>query len=275
MKTLNKTLSSLMFILMAACFGLLTACGEGFEAKNLEGITSDNNEAVEQDIGRTPPGQTAPEVDQSIYDSFSNELDGLNLATVLRFVLDIKAFGLELRTTEHPGGASENTSARSLLLTGCQSHERTEIFDTSVDYDALTNGERIVAGNNGLYEVLLECTVDSCDELMAIIRRQGDDTTDAIAFIGLEKDGQDITGSRSTTRNYISRQVQINAEETRAALEPMFYLQNHCVNNTVGTVNDGDDDGTVVDPFGGDFGTFIEPETEFRWPEPVGPGDSL
>ncbi len=274
MKTLNKTLSSLMVFLMATCFGLLTACGEGFEARNLEGVTADNA-AVEEDIERTPPGQTAPEVDQSIYDSFSNELGGLDLATVLRFVLDIKAFGLELRTTEHPGGASENTSARSLLLTGCENNERTEIFDSNVDYNRLTSGERIVAGNNGLYEVLLECTIENCDEMMAIIRRQGDDTTDAIAFIGLEKDGNDVRGSRSITRNYISRQVQINAEETRAALEPMSYLQNHCVDNNFGTENDNDEDGTVVDPFGGQTGTFIEPETEFRWPEPVGPGDSL
>ncbi len=246
---------------------MLTACGEGFEATKIEGLTSEPDQAVESEINERPAGETPPEVDQSIYDSFANEINGLDLATVLAFVFDIKAFGLELQTVEHPGGASTNTSATSLLLRGCATNQRTEIYSSSISYQSLLAGERIVAGNNGLYEVLLECTLNDCSEMMAIIRRQGDDTTDAIAFIGLEKDGSDVVSGNKTTSNYISRRVQINSDTTRAALEPMSFLINHCSGSGGGS-------NTVVNPLGDDE-AFAGEDEGFNWYDPVGEGESL
>lgn len=272
MKTLSKTFSSLTLIAVASCFGLLTACGEGFEASKMEGLTSEPDQIIEDEINRVPEGQTPVEVDQSIYDSFSTEMGGLNQETVRGFVYGIKAFGLELQTTEHPGGASSNTTATSLLINGCASHQRTEIYDSSVDYDALLNGDRVVVGNNGLYEIMLECTLDSCDEMMAIIRRQGDDSTDAIAFIGLEKDRTDVVSSRVTTRSFIARRVQTTTDSFRSALEPMTFLTGFC---TFGSGDDAEETETAVDPLGGTGVPFVAPTQEFRWPDPVGPGDSL
>lgn len=215
-----------LFLVGLSLFTMLTACGEGFKSKAVSS-RGDHDQVVDDGKNAVTPGNTSAVVDDRIRAIYENEIGGLDTAMIENLANSIKAFELELTVTEHPGGASQNVSANAIMMLGCDSGLHYGFSRASLNESTLQAGDPVSLGSDGLYEVILQCTVSDCDEAVATVRRQGDGATDALVLIGLKVSNTE-NSSRTTIRTFKTRLVRRSDEIYTTALTPSFYLDNAC-----------------------------------------------
>ncbi len=216
-----KTVRFLTLMILIAGLG---ACGEGFRGENSLGSFQDTDSEYFDSQGNRR-SFTQNNVDQEILRNYANELQGRESATQ-DMSDDISAFDLSLTADNN-----QDFSMMARIVVSCS--EGYEI-ESEINRSQLQAMQSIVLGRDGPYEVEVQCTSRSCQELVAVIRKiSGSNRGTVLAglAVGGQSEGEIL---------YVSRHVDHEPYFASFTNVPNFESRNSCSVGNGGSNSIGD-----------------------------------
>ncbi len=267
-------LKILLVALASLTFGLLTACGKGFEGSAL--VPQENHEQVRRSEGEAPPAETAPSVLDQAVNEFVNERNQTGNAANASLAGQIEALSM-LRTETYSRGGT-TIAYRVRLLFGCDANEEILSPNTRVTEDELRSGANISLGRNSrnTHEFLLACTDSECSQAVVTVRSIDPTGVNAVVHYAMENDGSVVSRGQERVYEYSTRQSS-NENFYREATVA-WYLEQCLLADAEAQVGFGSNDGGIDDDLFGDgsnnedddmpfLGDGEEDDFDFFWQE--------
>lgn len=217
------------FLILSIVVISFCGCGEAFRGTSSNGsIQQTDSEFFNEDGERR--SFTDANVDRDILVSYTNELRGQESSTQAVTSV-IRAFDMVLKAD-----ANNNFSLQGRLVVSCSENYT---FNRNVNTSELQSMAPVSLGTQGPFRLEIRCTNQSCQELVAVIRKVSGSNQGTV-LVGLA-----VGGQRDKEILYVSRSVEYQPYFASFAHVQRFEQVNSC--SVSSNSNDDDDNQTIGD----------------------------